>query len=154
MYWLAEGTSSAVNVGGDWGLVVTIAQTGVVGIVLICILTGKLLVPVYLANRERKALETQLADQQADYDKRMVDLQALLDKGTADQKAYYESRINDLKNSHAAEIINRDTTIIEEKAKNERYSRLIEDRVVPTLVQANQLAANYAEDMRRAGHGS
>jgi hypothetical protein len=157
VHWLSilaeGGTTTPINVGGDWGIVVTLFQTGLVGVVLVCILTGKLLVPKYISDRERKALETQIQEAADTLETRLKEQMTLLTKQVDDQRVYYEARLNDAKNAHAEAITNRDTTIIEEKTKNERYSRLIEERVVPTLVQANQLAANYAEDMRRArGH--
>lgn len=100
---LVTATATAVNVGGDWGLVIQIAQFGVIGVILVCLLTRKFVVPEWVLKR-------------------------------ADEE-------------HAKELAAKDADLRELKESNSALRTLTEQQIIPALVRANQLSADYAQDL-------
>lgn len=113
---VATGLAAAgnsVTVGGDWGLAVQILQFGFIGVVLLCILLRKFLVPEWV--------------------------------------------LKDAETRHDKEIAAKDVEIKELKESNSALRTLTEQQIIPALVRANQLSADYAADLaaeRRRRHGT
>jgi len=102
-FWvLAAGSSggNGVTLGGDWGFILTILNTGLVGIGLVCLVLKKFIVPAWALREKEKECD-------------------------------------------------------ELKAANASLRTLTEQQIIPALVRANQLSADYAQDLadeRRRRH--
>ena len=100
---IVAGSGTPVTIGGDWGLIVTLIQSGVIGIVLVCVLLRKFLVP--------------------------------------------EWTLKDAEKRHSDEVAAKDRDITELKTVNTTLRTLTEQEIIPALVRANQLSADYAQDL-------
>lgn len=63
---LHAATQTPITVGGDWGLVLHFIDVGLIGVVLVCILTQKFLVPDWVLKRADAEHAKEIEAYQAD----------------------------------------------------------------------------------------